>query len=173
MGPGDATTRAAQRAVVEAFVRARPGALLLDPAAGVLLDVVSGKALPIDWARVLVVEERGDAETRRPYLAVARDDGTGFALADQGIAFAPATAGTGPIAGLPGAVCFRDLLAAEASLSHFLLDHPGEPPSREHVSTFLFCLALVEGARAVGFDVSPEERRLERLLGELEARRRG
>jgi hypothetical protein len=32
---------------------------------------------------------------------------------------------------------------------------------------------VVDGARAAGFDVSAEERRLDRLLGELEARRRG
>jgi hypothetical protein len=31
----------------------------------------------------------------------------------------------------------------------------------------------VDGARAAGFDVAAEERRLERLLGELEARGRG
>ena len=37
----------------------------------------------------------------------------------------------------------------------------------------IFCLAVVDGARAVGFDVGPEERRLERILDELEARRRG
>jgi hypothetical protein len=32
---------------------------------------------------------------------------------------------------------------------------------------------VVGGARAVGFDVGPEERRLERILDEIEARRRG
>jgi hypothetical protein len=31
----------------------------------------------------------------------------------------------------------------------------------------------VDGARAAGYDVSAEERRLERLLNELEARRSG
>ncbi len=40
------------------------------------------------------------------------------------------------------------------------------------MALFLFCLAVVDGARAAGFDVSSEERRLERVLGELEARRR-
>jgi hypothetical protein len=32
---------------------------------------------------------------------------------------------------------------------------------------------VVDGARAVGFEVSSEERRLEAILGELEARKRG
>jgi hypothetical protein len=83
------------------------------------------------------------------------------------------TAGTGPLPGLPAAVCLRDLAGAEAQLTHFLRDHPGERPERAHVDLFLFCLAVVDGARAAGFDVAREERRLERILGELEARRRG
>jgi len=37
----------------------------------------------------------------------------------------------------------------------------------------MFCLAVVDGARDAGFDVGPEERRLERILNELETRRRG
>jgi len=165
------TDRAAQRALLERFARERPGSVLFDGAA--LLDVGSGKALALDLARVAAVEERTDAETGRPYLAVARDDGSEIALAEQGIAFAPLTASTGPLDGLPRAVCLRDLAQAEARLTHFLLDHPGEKPEREHVSLFLFCLAVVDGARAAGFDVSAEERRLERLLNELEARRSG
>ncbi len=169
-GPAD---RAAQRALVERSLRARPGAVLYDAATSTLLDVASGKALPLDWARVAGVEERADSATRRPFLALLLESGIEIALADQGIAFPPVTAGTGPLEGLPAAVCFRDLAAAEGRLEHFLLDHPGEQPEHAHVALFLLCLAIIDGARAAGFDVSPEERRLERLLGELEARRRG
>lgn len=165
--------RAAQRALVERFAREHPASVLYDASAAALLDVASGKTLPLDWARVALVEERADAGTRRPYLAIRLDDGREVALADAGVAFAPVTAATGPVEGLPGAVCFRDLAAAEGRLAHFLADHPGDPPAREHVALFLFCLAVVDGGRAAGFDVSREERRLERLLGELEARRRG
>jgi hypothetical protein len=165
--------RAAQRALVERFARERPTSLLYDGASSTLLDVFSGKALPLDWARVASVEERLDRDTRRPYLALRRDDGAEVALSDAGLAFAPVTASTGPLDGVPAAVCFRDLSAAEARLGHFLLDHPGEPPERAHVALFLLCLAIVDGARAAGFDVAAEERRLERVLNELEARRRG
>jgi hypothetical protein len=165
--------RAAQRALLERSVRFRPGAVLYDVATSTLLDVGSAKALPLDWARVAAVEERADATTGRPYCAIRLESGIEIALADQGIAFPPVTAGTGPLDGLPPAVCFRDLAAAEGRLEHFLLDHPGEKPERSHVALFLLCLAIVDGARAAGFDVSAEERRLERLLGELEARRRG
>jgi hypothetical protein len=165
--------RAAQRALLERAVRARPGSVLWDAPSSTLLDVFSGKALPLDWARVEAVDERTDPTTGRPYLAIRLDAGIEIAVADPGLAFPPATAGTGPIEGLPAAVCFRDLAAAEGRLEHFLRDHPGEPPAREHVATFLLCLAVVDGARAAGFDVSPEERRLEGILAALEERRRG
>jgi hypothetical protein len=166
------TERAAARALVERFVRERPGALLHDATADAVLDVGSGKILALDWTRLAGVEERRDAETGRPWVAIVREDGRVVGLADQGIVFAPETAATGPIDGLPAAICFRDLAAAEARLSHFLGDHPGEPPERAHVALLLFLLAGVDGARAIGLDVSTEERRLERLLAELEARRR-
>lgn len=165
--------RGAQRAHLERFARERPASLYYDPASATLVDVFSGKRLHLDLARVAAVEERTDRDTARPYLAVLREDGAEIALADQGVVFAPSTAATGPIEGLPPAVCHRDLAAAEAQLTHFLLDHPGERPDAAHLSLFLFCLAVVDGARAAGFDVSGEERRLERLLGELEVRKRG
>jgi hypothetical protein len=169
-GPAD---RAAQRALVERSLRARPGAVLYDAATSTLFDVAAAKALPLDWARVAAAEERKDSATGRPFVALLPESGVEIALADQGIAFPPVTAGTGPLEGLPPAVCFGDLAAAEGRLEHFLLDHPGERPERGHVALFLLCLAVVDGARAAGFDVSTEERRLERLLAELEARKRG
>ncbi|HYG70458.1 MAG TPA: hypothetical protein VD838_22465 [Anaeromyxobacteraceae bacterium] len=164
--------RAAARALVERFVRERPGSLLHDASADAVLDVASGKVLAIDWTHVTGVEERTDRETGRPWLAIQRDDGREVALADQGVAFAPETAATGPLEGLPPAVGFRDLATVEARLRHFLVDHPDEPADRSHVALFMLLLAGIDGARAIGFDVSAEERRIERILGELEARRR-
>lgn len=163
--------RADQREILERFARAHPGSVLYDGAT--LLDVASGKALPLDWRRVVAVEERRDTASGRPYLAIRREDGREIAVADQGVVFPPGTAATGPVPGLPAAVCFRDLAQAEARLGHFLVDHPGEPPEPGHVALFLLCLAVVDGARAVGFDVAREERRLESVLAELETRRRG
>ena len=163
--------RSAQRALIERFAREHPGAVLYDATASVVLDVASGKALPLDLGHVAAVEERTDRQTGRPYLAVARDDGTELGLADAGVAFAPRTGSMGPLDGLPPVVCLRDLAQAEARLVHALTSHPDEPVDRTLVTLFLFCLAVVDGARAVGFDVGPEERRLERILGELEARR--
>ncbi len=167
-GTGD---RTADRQRVERFAREHPSAVLYDGAGSLLLDVAAAKALPLDWSRVVSVDERRDRTTGRPYLVLVRDDGVQVALADAGIAFAPGTASTGPVPDLPDVVCLRDLASAEARLRHHLLDHPGEPVTGSHLALFLFCLAAVDGARAVGFDVGPEERRLERLLGEMEARR--
>ena len=170
---GKVTERGAQRALLTRFVAAHPFALGWDGEGGLLLDVVAQKVLGLDWARVAWLEERIDADSQRPYLALALGDGNSLALADQGLAFAPSTASSGPLPGLPRAVCLRDLQAAEGRLTHFLLDHPDDPPERGQMDTFLFCLAVVDGARDVGFDVGPEERRLERILAELEARKRG
>jgi hypothetical protein len=165
--------RSQRRASVERFVRENPGALLYDAEQSVILDVFSGKSLPLDFGRVAELAERRNAETGRPYLLLMRDDGRQLALADVGLAFEPLTASTGPLPDLPPVVCFRDLAQAEKKLSHYLLDHPAEPATRAHLALFLFCVAVVDGARAVGFDVSSEERRLERLLAEIEARREG
>ncbi len=167
----DLDDRAAQRARVERFAREHPGSVLYDGAT--LLDVSSGKSLPLDWRRVAALEERRDADTGRPYLALRRDDGGEIAIAQQGVVFPPSTASTGPLEGLPRAVCFRDLATAEGRLTHFLVDHPGEAPEPGHVSLFMLCLAVLDGARAAGFDVAREERRLEAVLAEIEARGRG
>jgi hypothetical protein len=165
--------RPAAQARLERFVRERPHALLYDPAASVLLDVASGRSLALDWSAIAALGDRVDADTKRPWLALERDDGRMLGLADQGIVFAPVTASTGPLDGLPAAVCLRDLASAEGRLLHFLRDHPDDAATRTHLGLFLFCLAVVDGARAVGFEVGAEERRLEAMLKELEARRRG
>ena len=157
---------------VEQLAAAENPAVLYDRDRTVLLDLFSGKVLPADWPRIDSVHERRNSETGRPYLVLVRDDGRQIVLADVGIAFAPMTSASGPIPDLPSVVCFRDLAGTEARLTHFLLDHPEEEPGPSHVALFLFCLAVVDGARAVGFDVSTEERRLERILGEMEARRK-
>jgi hypothetical protein len=163
--------RAVQQAMVDRFTRERPSAVLLDTAAPALLDVFSGKVLPVDWARIAGVAEARNRDTGAPYLALLRDDGRQVILADVGIAFAPLPSATRPLPGLPSVTCFRDFAATAGRVEHQLVEHPGDPVTREHLDLFLFLLAVVDGARAVGFDVSREERRLERILGEIEGRR--
>jgi hypothetical protein len=170
--PADLDARAAQRELVARHARQSGGAVHYDDGAALLVDLFSGKSVPVEWPRVAAVAERTNRETGRPYLVLQRDDGSQLVVADVGVAFPPVASGDA-LGSLPDAVCFRDLVTAEGQLTHFLLDHPDETPSGQHVLLFLFCLAVVEGARRAGFDVSPEERRLERVLGELEARRTG
>jgi hypothetical protein len=171
-GEGDVMKdRAAQRSLVERFARERPSALLLDTEAPALFDVFSGKTLPIDWALIAGVAASRNRDTGAPYLALLRDDGRQVILADVGIAFEPLASAAGPLPGLPSVACFRDFAATAARIEHHLVDHPSDPVTRDHLDLFLFLLAIVDGARAVGFDVSREERRLERILGEIEARR--
>ncbi len=163
--------RAAQRALVEGYVRERPGALLLDAVGPALLDVFSGKSLPLDWTRVAGVAEGRNRDTGAPYLSLLLGDGRQVILADVGIAFEPLPSAAGALPGLPSVACFRDFAATAGRIEHHLVGHPGEPVTRDHLDLFLFLIAILDGARAVGFDVSREERRLERILGEIEARR--
>ena len=163
--------RIEQTAAVERFVRERPGAILYDPQGPALLDVFSGKSLSVDWRRVARVAEAKNTDTGARYLILLRDDGRQVLLTDAGLAFAPSTASTGPLSGLPAAVCFRDFAAMEGRLTHYLLAHPDDPVTRSHLDLFFFLLALLDGAREVGFEVSREERGLEALLAEIEARR--
>ena len=166
-------SHAATRERLERFARESGGSVLHDAERSLLYDVFSGKSLPFELARIEAIHERRNAESGHPYLVAVRDDGRQIVLADVGIAFEPLTASTGSLSDLPQVVCFRDLANAVGQLRHALLDHPGEEVTRSHLSLFLFCLAVVDGARAVGFDVSAEERRLEPLLREIEARRSG
>lgn len=160
------------REAVAAFARARPTALLFDAETGTLLDVASGKTLALDFPRIGTLVERKNAESGAPYLVLVRDDGLQLALADVGVAFAPLAPGGVPLPDLPPVVCLRDHATTAGRLTHFLLDHPDEEPSREHLLMLFFCMAVLAGARAAGFDVAPEERELERILNEIEARKK-
>jgi hypothetical protein len=87
------------------------------------------------------------------------------ALADVGFAFAPSTASTGPLPDLPATFCFRDFRHL-ASGAEALLGEDGR--EREAIAAVMLGIALLDGARAVGFEVGREERELESLLRRLE-----
>ena len=135
-----------------------------------LLDVSSGKSLRLDPKRVAqAVEKLAHGE---PYVVVVLDDGRQFALAPSGIAFPPVYDNSGPLAGMPEVVCFRDFNAVAGQAEHALFEHPDEKPSRELLDLLRYCIALVDGARAIGFAVDREEQKVERLTEELERRAR-
>jgi len=148
-----------------------PRAVLYDNESSTLLDVVSGKAIRLEWGDVTAFEEKTHPETGDAYLVLLFEDGTQIALVDPGgVAFAPSTVNSGPVENLPPAVCLRDFLTLKRRVDHHLYDHPDEPPPRECLDLIMTCISILDGARAVGFDVGDLEGELEKALNEVERR---
>jgi hypothetical protein len=156
---------------IAAFCAAHPTWVLFDEASGSLLEVSSGKRLRVALGEITQVSPRMNAQTQRPYLLLQLVDQRELALCDAGIAFppvAPVDAG-GP--GLPPVVCLKDYQTVRDAIAHALFGHPGEQPGREAVEAVMLAIAILEGARRIGFEVGEEERELDLLLTELERRR--
>lgn len=136
-----------------------PGARLLEPG--------TGKELRLRWVDLAAVEEKRTPLRPAPYLVLSFLDGRQVALADVGFAFAPSTANTGPLPDLPPTLCFRDFRHLSEGVSALLAEEGRE---KEALGAILACIALLDGARAAGLEVSREERRLDALLRELEQR---
>jgi len=71
---------------------------------------------------------------------------------------------------LPPVVCLRDFFTLKGRIDHYLYDHQDEPPPSECLNLVMICIATLDGARAVGFDVGDLEQDLEKSLGEIERR---
>jgi hypothetical protein len=84
-----------------------------------------------------------------------------------GFAFAPGTQNTGPIPELPATFCFRDLRHLTTS-AQSMVEQPGR--EADALRAVMMGIALLDGARATGFDTSREERSLEAILRDLEQR---
>jgi hypothetical protein len=148
-------------------------AALYDDASSALLDIASGKRLKISWGNMVGYEEKVHPETGDPYVVLLFENGTQIALVDPGgVAFAPSQVNSGPVEGLPAVVCLRDFLTLKQRVDHYLYDHPEEPPPRETLDMIMICIAILDGARAVGFDVGDLEGELEKSLNEVERRTR-
>ena len=136
-----------------------------------ILDVSSGKSIRLAWNDLKAFEEKIHPETQEPYLVLFFESGLQLALVDPGgIAFAPSTENSGPIESLPQVVCLRDFLTLKNRIDHYLYDHPDQPPPRECLDMVMICIATLDGARALGFDVSDLEGELEKSLREIERR---
>lgn len=127
----------------------------------------SGKSLPIRWGDVQATEEKSSPLRAHPYLVVLFHDGRQVALADVGFAFAPGTQNTGPLPELPATFCFRDLRHLLTS-AQSLVEQEGREP--DALRAVMMGIALLDGARSLGFDISREERALETILRDLEQR---
>ena len=146
-------------------------AVLYDDERSTLLDVTSGKALRLSWKDVAKFEEKPHPETGEPYLVILFESGLQIALVDPGgIAFTPSTVNSGAVENLPQVVCLRDFLTLKQRADHYLYDHPDAAPPRECLDLIMACIAILDGARAIGFDVNDLEGDLEKSLNELERR---
>jgi hypothetical protein len=158
---------------VQAWAEKHRAAVLYDDDSSKLLDVASGKSVRIRWGAVKAFEEKVHPETKDNYLVLLFENDTQIALVDPGgVAFAPSTENTGPLQDLPPVVCLRDFHTLKQRVDHYLYDHPDEPPPRETLNLIMICIATLDGARAVGFDVADLEGELEKSLNEVERRTR-
>ena len=136
-----------------------------------LLDLASGKNLKLSWRDLAAFEEKTHPETADRYLVLLFENGSQIALVDPGgVAFAPSTENSGPVQNLPPVVCLRDFLTLKQRVDHYLYDHPDEPPPRECLDMIMIGIAMLDGARVVGFDVGDLEGELEKSLNEIERR---
>jgi hypothetical protein len=157
---------------VLAWVEGHRHAVLLDDESSSLMDVTSGKAIHLPWQELKAFEEKIHPETQEIYLVLLFENGAQIALVDPGgIAFAPSTENTGPLRDLPPVVCLKDFFTLKGRVDHYLYDHPDEPPPKETLDLVMMCIATLDGARLVGFDVADLEGQLEKSLNEIERRR--
>lgn len=146
-------------------------AVLYDEEGSTLLDVFSGKSVRVSWRDVKTFEEKVHPETKETYLVLLFEDNRQIALVDPGgIAFEPATVNTGPLRDLPPVVCLKDFHTFKQRVDHYLQVHQDEPPPNECVDLVMMCIAILDGARAVGFEVADLEGELDKSLRELERR---
>ena len=130
-----------------------------------LLEPGSGKELRVRWDELETAEEKRSDLRAAPYLVLVWRDQRQVALADVGFAFAPSIANTGPLPDLPPTLCFRDFRHLSQGIEQLLSEDGRE---KEALGGILICIALLDGARAVGLEVAREERRLDKLLKALE-----
>lgn len=163
------------RSIVRQWAADHRQAVLFDDEGGgsfTLLDVASGRTLRLLWRGLEALEQKTHPETGDRYLVLLFEDGRQIALVEPGgIAFAPSTENSGPVPNLPPVMCLRDFRTLRQRVDHYLYDHPDEPPPRECLDLVMICIALLDGARAAGFDVGDLESELEKSLNELERRK--
>ena len=159
------------RSKVLQWTELHPTAAVYDDQASAILDVVSGKSLRVPWTDLTGFEEKIHPETGDPYLVLMFEQGDQIALVDPGgVAFAPSTTNSGPVQNLPPVVCLKDFFTLKQRIDHYLFEHRNEAPPRESLDLLMMCIAILDGARAVGFEVGDLEGELEKSLNELEKR---
>lgn len=159
------------KAQVKSWAENHRNVVLYDEQGSTLLDVASGKSIQVLWRDLKAFEEKIHPETGASYFVLLFEDGHQIALVDPGgVAFEPSTVNTGPLGDLPPVVCLQDFQTLKQRVHHYLHAHENEPPPKESLDLVMICIAILDGARVIGFDVGDLEEELEKLLRELEQR---
>jgi len=160
------------RQLVRRWSEAHQSVVVYDDESAILRDVTSGKGVKLWWRDVNAFEEKRHPETHDTYVVLLFENGMQLALVDPGgVAFAPIFDNSGRVEQLPAIVCLRDFFTLKQRIDHYLHDHRDEEPPRESLDLVMSCIAILDGARGVGFDVGDLESELEITLSELERRR--
>jgi len=159
------------KAKVSEWLERHRHAVLYDEESSTLLDVASGKRVRLPWHDLKACEEKIHPETKDAYLVLLFENGNQIALVDPGgVAFAPSVVNTGPLRDLPPVVCLKDFHTLKQRVDHYLHAHRDDPPPKECLDLVMICIAILDGARLVGFDVGDLEEELESSLREVEKR---
>jgi hypothetical protein len=159
------------KAKVAEWVAKRRHVVLYDEESSALFDVASGKSTCLPWYDVKAFEEKVHPETEESYLVLIFESGVQMALVSPGgVAFSPSEMSTGPLPDLPPVVCLKDFHTLKARVDHYLYEHQNEPPPKECLELVMICIAILDGARLVGFNVSELEGELDSSLREIERR---
>jgi hypothetical protein len=166
------STPAEARSKVNQWTQGHRHAVLYDDETGALLDVFSGKSISVSWGELKAFEEKIHPETGDTYLALLFENGNQFALVDPGgVAFPPSDVNTGPMSDLPPVACLKDFHTLKQRVDHYLVEHRDEPVPREALDLVRICIAILDGGRAVGFDVGDLEEELDKALRDIERRK--
>jgi len=156
---------------VREWVQRHPHTVLYDEESSTYLDVASGKSVHLPWRKVKAFEEKIHPETHDAYVVLLFEDGRQIALVDPGgVAFPSSDVNTGPLKNLPPVVCLKDFHTLKQRIDHYLYAHGDEPPPKECLDLVMICIAILDGARLVGFNVGDLEEELDRSLGEIQRR---
>lgn len=157
------------RSRIKLWTEQHKDVVLYDDENSILIDGASGKTLHLLWQNVTTCDEKSHPETGAPYWVLLFDNGIQLVLVDPGgVAFAPSIVNLGSVQGLPQVVCLKDFYTVKGQVDHYLYDHPNEPPPRACLDWVMICIAILDGARVIGFDVGDLEGELEKSLNELE-----
>jgi hypothetical protein len=157
------------KAKLRDWVEKHRQAALYDEENSTLLDVASGKTVQLPWRDLKAFEEKIHPETKDGYLVLLFEDGRQIALVDPGgVAFEPSTANTGPLGDIPPVACLKDFETLKQRVDHHLYGHRDDAPPKELLDLVMICIAILDGARAAGFDVGDLEGELDKSVRELE-----